>query len=231
MDFIKRHFGADFPRAVLFDLDGTLVDSAPDLAVAMDTVLTRLALPVVGEERVRGWVGNGAKKLVHRALAFAVGQVEHQISDHRVDSTLALFLEEYRQTNGCYSHLYPGVVDALKVWRSHRVPMAVVTNKLVEFVPTLLSGLDIDHYFVALVGGACTSQKKPSAMPLLHACEVLNVPPETCLMIGDSCNDVQAARAAKMPVAAVSYGYNHGESIAGSHPDIVVGSIFDLFRR
>ena len=109
--------------------------------------------------------------------------------------------------------------------------MAVVTNKLVEFVPTLLSGLDIDHYFVALVGGACTSQKKPSALPLLHACEVLNVPPETCLMIGDSCNDVQAARAAKMPVAAVNYGYNHGEPIAGSHPDIVVGSIFDLVRR
>jgi len=109
--------------------------------------------------------------------------------------------------------------------------MAVVTNKLVEFVPTLLSGLDIDHYFVELVGGACTSQKKPSALPLLHACEVLNVPPETCLMIGDSCNNVKDARAAKIPVAQVNYGYNHGEPIAGSHPDSGVGSIFDLVRR
>lgn len=228
MSAISRYFDAGMPQAVLFDLDGTLVDSAPDLAVAMDNVLRALSLPLAGEDRVRGWVGNGAKKLVQRSLAFALRQDENEIDDQQIDSTLDLFLEEYRQTNGLYSHLYPGVVDALKVWRSHQVPMAVVTNKLIEFVPSLLSGLDIDHYFVALVGGACTPEKKPSAKPLLHACKTLHVAPEKCLMIGDSRNDVEAARAARMPVAAVSYGYNHGEPIALSHPDIEIGSIFDL---
>lgn len=231
MSFINRYFDSGFPQAVLFDLDGTLVDSAPDLAVAMDNVLIGLALPAAGEDRVRGWVGNGAKKLVQRSLAFAAGQDENEVDDQRVDSTLELFLEEYRQTNGLYSRVYPGVVEALKVWRSHQVPMAVVTNKLIEFVPSLLSGLDIDHYFVALVGGACTPEKKPSALPLLYACEALNVEPGKCLMIGDSRNDVQAARAAKMPVAAVNYGYNHGEPITLSHPDIAIGSIFDLCMR
>ncbi len=230
MSFINRYFDAGAPQAILFDLDGTLVDSAPDLAVAMDNVLRQLSLPTAGEDRVRGWVGNGAKKLVQRSLAFAYGQDENQIGDQRVDSALELFLEEYRQTNGLSSHLYPGVVDALKVWRDYKIPMAVVTNKLIEFVPSLLSGLDIDHYFVALVGGTCTPEKKPSALPLLYACETLNVEPERCLMIGDSRNDVQAARAAKMPVAAVDYGYNHGEPITCSHPDIAVGSIFDLCR-
>ncbi|MEH6912002.1 MAG: phosphoglycolate phosphatase [Oceanicoccus sp.] len=228
MSAISRYFDAGMPQAVLFDLDGTLVDSAPDLAVAMDNVLRRLSLPLAGEDRVRGWVGNGAKKLVQRSLAFAFGQSENEIGDQQIDSTLDLFLEEYRQTNGRYSHVYPGVIDALKVWRSHQVPMAVVTNKLIEFVPSLLSELDIDHYFVALVGGACTPEKKPSARPLLYACETLHVAPEKCLMVGDSCNDVQAARAARMPVAAVNYGYNHGEPIALSHPDIEIGSIFDL---
>lgn len=228
MSFMRQYFNSGRPQAILFDLDGTLVDSAPDIAVAMDNVLRSMDMPAAGETRVRDWVGNGAEKLVQRSLAFANQQHENEVDASLVDSALELFLLEYRLTNGLYSVLYPGVVDALIAWRDLEIPMAIVTNKPIEFVPSLLSGLNADHYFTALVGGACTPEKKPSPQPLLYACELLDVVPEQCLMVGDSRNDVQAAQAASMPVVAVNYGYNHGESIALSKPGAVVSSISSL---
>ena len=224
----------------MFDLDGTLVDSVPDLAVAVDNMLEQLGFAGAGEQRVRGWVGNGAAKLVQRALAFALStgpaggaaagieSADGAPDDAAVNSALQIFLQFYQQCNGAYSRLYSGVSPALQHWQRHTIPMAIVTNKPLQFVPELLSRLGIEHYFSVLVGGECTARKKPSPQPLYYACRQLGVDPGACLMIGDSRNDVQAARSAAMPVVAVSYGYNHGEPIAWSQPDRVIDRLDEL---
>lgn len=228
MGILQSHFQGGLPSAILFDLDGTLVDSAPDLAVALDQTLNELDLEPVGEARVRNWVGNGARTLVQRALAHVHNANEKDISAENIESTLALFLARYQQINGKYSRLYPGVESALDYWRGQQIEMAVVTNKLREFVPKLLSQLGIDGYFQVLVGGECVAQRKPSPMMLYHACDQLGVDPGHCLMVGDSRHDIGAAKAAAIPVAAVNYGYNHGEAVALSKPDWVVSSFIDL---
>ncbi len=232
-----------YPQAILFDLDGTLVDSVPDLAVAIDHMLTYLALPCAGEARVRCWVGNGAVKLVQRSLVYAIAVEEgglpadvmaEELSDAErltpayLKKAHQVFLNHYQRCNGEVSRLYPGVEGALAYWYKQQTPMAVVTNKPIQFVPHLLEHVNIQHYFSVLVGGECTEQRKPSAMPLHYACELLSVDPRRCLMIGDSRNDVQAARSAGMPVVAVSYGYNHGEPIELTEPDQVVDQLVEL---
>ena len=216
------------PQAVLFDLDGTLVDSVPDLAQAIDTSLKELQLPTAGEQRVRDWVGNGARKLVERAMlnALAVDQLDPQV----LNKAHQIFLFHYAIGNGKHSRLYEGVKGALDKLQQSEIPMAVVTNKPIEFVPGLLSQLGIQQYFKALVGGECAEKRKPSPLPLFHACRQLGVEPSSCLMIGDSKHDVQAAKAAGMPVVAVDYGYNHGEDIALSEPDRVVNDLSSLFE-
>ncbi|WP_206045429.1 phosphoglycolate phosphatase [Oceanicoccus sagamiensis] len=208
------------PQAVLFDLDGTLVDSVPDLACAVDTAFTGLGFAAPGEDRVRGWVGNGALTLIERALAdlLATDTVDPQL----LQQAHQQFLFHYAVVNGKASRLYPGVADTLEHLQQQNIPMAVVTNKPIEFVPGLLSGLGIGQYFNVLVGGECTHEKKPSPQPLFYACRLLQVEPSMCLMVGDSKHDIKAAKAAGMSVVAVDYGYNHGEAIALSEPDLIV---------
>lgn len=219
---LQRRFDGQSPAALLFDLDGTLVDSVPDLAVAVDATLQALDVPLAGEPRVRQWVGNGALRLMQRALAFALGVDESQLSEGAVGQAHQLFLQHYQRSNGVASRVYPTVIESLQRWQQQQRPMAVVTNKPLQFVPALLAQQKLAEYFSVLVGGECTPHKKPSPQPLLYACEQLLVDPTQCLMIGDSSNDVLAARAAGMPVVAVSYGYNHGEPIAAAKPDWVV---------
>jgi phosphoglycolate phosphatase len=214
------------PQALLFDLDGTLVDSVPDLAAAVDAMLDDQGLPAAGEERVRQWVGNGAVKLVQRALAYgrvcSESELENWQAAHRQ------FLIHYRGCASHYSRLYDGVEQALLHWHKNHISMAVVTNKPLNFVPDILQHFGIAHCFQFLVGGECLPERKPSAQPLLHACRQLNVEPTRALMVGDSSNDIVAARAAAMPVVAVSYGYNHGQPIEASGPDWVVDSLLEL---
>ncbi len=211
------------PQAVLFDLDGTLVDSVPDLSHALDAAFTELGFSAPGEDRVRGWVGNGALKLVERALAFSL--TDKKIEPQRLNQVHQKFLFHYSLSNGKASRLYEGVSEALEILQRQKIPMAIVTNKPIEFVPGLLSGLGISGYFKVLVGGECTHKRKPSPQPLFYACRLLGVEPSQCLMVGDSKQDVSAARAAGMAVAAVSYGYNHGEAIELSEPDFVLAEL------
>ena len=214
------------PQALLFDLDGTLVDSVPDLAAAIDAMLLDLGYAAAGVEQVRHWVGNGAVVLVQRALAFARDCTEASIDDWQ--SAHQLFLKHYAQVASKHSRLYAGVAEALQHWHEQGIAMAVVTNKPRQFVPEILQHFAVDQYFPVLVGGDCLPQRKPAPEPLLHACEQLTVAPSECIMIGDSRNDIGAARAAKMPVACVSYGYNHGEPIVDAKPDVVVDSLMAL---
>lgn len=213
------------PQALLFDLDGTLVDSVPDLAVAVEATLQALGFAPAGEHRVRQWVGNGARRLMQCALAHSLDIAEGQLPAASLDQAHRLFLQHYRHSNGAASTVYPGVIDSLRRWQQQQRPMAIVTNKPLPFVPQLLAGLGLDGFFSVLVGGECTATKKPSPEPLLYACAQLQVDPGRCLMVGDSRNDVLAARAAQMPVVAVSYGYNHGEPIAAAKPDWLVDSL------
>lgn len=225
---LLKRFSNDCPQALLFDLDGTLVDSVPDLAVAVDATLVAIQLPPAGELRVRQWVGNGAVKLIARALADANNVTEQAVCQQQLDQAHQLFLGHYAECNGRYSRLYAGVKPMLAAWQRRHIPLAIVTNKPIQFVPQLLAQLSIADYFSLLVGGECVAEKKPSPLPLLFAAEQLRVNPQQCLMVGDSRNDVLAAQAALMPVVALRDGYNHGEPIALVSPDLIVDSCNEL---
>lgn len=225
---LAKLLGGDAPNALLFDLDGTLLDSVPDLAVAVDAMLMAANLPVAGEARVRDWVGNGAKVLVERALAFA-----HQCDREEVERGELLyqhqqFLSFYRECSSMQSRLYDGVLPALNHWQQQGIKMAVVTNKPAEFITPLLERFEIRDFFMSLVGGDTLLLRKPDPAPLRYACKQLGVKESQCVMIGDSETDVLAAKAAEIPVVCVSYGYNHGQPISASQPDLIIDSLSDL---
>ncbi|NIC07894.1 phosphoglycolate phosphatase [Billgrantia bachuensis] len=212
-------------RLVSFDLDGTLVDSVPDLAVAVDASLGELGLPAAGEVRVRDWVGNGSLKLMERALTFAQGgppDRELLVRAHEA------FLEHYGRDPGSRTCLYPGVRECLDALRARGLTLTLVTNKPFAFIRPILAQFGIDQHFSLCLGGDSLSQKKPDPAPLLHVAAHFDQPPGACLMVGDSRHDVAAGRAAGFRTLAVPYGYNHGEPIRDSQPDALVDSLAEL---
>jgi len=213
------------PQLVMFDLDGTLVDSVPDLAVAVDAVLLANHAAPAGEQLVRQWVGNGAKALIESALAYA----GLPCADENVTAALAHFKDCYHGHCAVYTRLYDGVLPCLEYLAASNITMAVVTNKPREFVPIILSSLSIDHFFSCIVGGDDLPRRKPAADPLEHCLSILSRKAESSVMIGDSCHDIRAARNAGVPVIAVDYGYNHGHDICEYEPDTVVSSLSELF--
>lgn len=221
-------FGGARPQAILFDLDGTLVDSVADLCAALNDSLVQLQLAQVSEFQVRSWVGQGSQVLVQRGLAHNLHCSVDALDPQQLQLAHRQFLAHYQHHNGTATSLYPGVLAALNYWQSQTVPMAIVTNKPLQFVPALLSRLAIADYFQLLVGGDTAAEPKPSPQPLYYACQQLGVDCRQSLMIGDSRHDVQAAQAANMKVVAVSYGYNHGEPIATFKPDYLVDDLSHL---
>lgn len=225
---IRALFGGQWPALILFDLDGTLVDSAPDLTLAVDAMLARMSRPTAGEAKVREWIGNGATVLVRRALADSAdsGRVA-AVDENLLTEAQALFGEEYTRVNGRHARLYAGLPALFQAWAAKGAKLAVVTNKPKSFTDPLLASLGIAGHFSLVVGGDCLSERKPHPMPLLHVAAVLGVPPHHALMVGDSRNDVIAARAAEMPVICRRDGYNHGEPIELSQPD----GVFDCYTE
>jgi phosphoglycolate phosphatase len=224
---------------ILFDLDGTLIDSVPDLAIALNRMLAEFALPTVSENLAREWVGNGAGKLVERALAFAVNQLEvsqkraSDVDDISASHPKALdaFLAHYDACCADKTVLYDGVIDALKQFKRQHITMAIVTNKPHRFIAPILEHLSIAPYFTLLLGGDELAHKKPHPEPLLHCINALNFSASQVLMVGDSRNDIQAARAAHITVAAMNYGYNHGQPIELDKPDTVFASMVELAKQ
>lgn len=215
----------ELPRLVMFDLDGTLVDSVPDLATAVDRMLTELGRQPAGVELVRTWVGNGARVLVRRALA---GSIEHAaVSDAETDVALARFLDIYADCHELIT-LYPGVHELLEALSTAAVELAVVTNKPERFVAPLLEQVGLGGYFRWIIGGDTLPQQKPDPAALLQVMHLAGVTAAQSLFIGDSRSDVLAARAAGVPCVAVSYGYNHGRPIAEEEPQLVVDSMAEL---
>lgn len=213
------------PGMILVDLDGTLVDSVPDLAFCVDAMMARLGRPARGEAAVREWVGNGVERLVSRALA---GSVDGEADPADYARALPIFLELYSDNTAARSVLYPGVAEGLELLRSSGYPLGCVTNKAARFTEPLLESLGIRGAFEIVISGDTLAEKKPSPVPLLHAAQHFAVAPADALMLGDSVSDVKAARAAGFSVICVSYGYNHGQDIRSAQPDAVIDSFAEL---
>ncbi|MBD7975871.1 phosphoglycolate phosphatase [Serpens gallinarum] len=222
MTRLEQLFNGRLPRLVMFDLDGTLVDSVPDLTAAVDSMLAQLGRPVVGIERVRNWVGNGSLVLVRRALA---GELEHDHVDNGLaQQALALFMQAYAGSH-VLTTVYPGVHECLEWLADKHIPLAVVTNKPSEFVAPLLEEKGLGGYFRWLVGGDTLPQQKPDPAALFWVMDKAGVSAGDALFIGDSRNDVHAANAAGVPCVALSYGYNHGRPIAEESPALVLDDL------
>ncbi len=213
------------PDMVLIDVDGTLVDSVPDLAYCVDEMLKALGMPVRGEQRVRHWVGNGVERLVRRGL---INQLDGEPDEALFEKAMPIFNELYAVNTSKRSTLYPGVKEAMQFLKSTGVKIGCVTNKAAQFTLPIIKDLGIADYFEIVVCGDTLAKKKPDPLPLLHAAEKLAVKPETSLMLGDSMSDVKAARAAGFDIICMSYGYNHGEDIRDSKPDAVVDSMEEI---
>ncbi|QGZ29695.1 phosphoglycolate phosphatase [Stutzerimonas stutzeri] len=222
---LEQLFDGTLPRLVMFDLDGTLMDSVPDLAAAVDKMLMLLGREPAGVARVRDWVGNGSRVLVRRALA---GGMQHDgVKDELADEALALFMQAYSGGHGLTT-VYPGVRDCLDWLREREVKLAIITNKPSQFIEPLLDEKGLAGYFHWLVGGDTLAQQKPDPAALFWVIEQAGVTPRESLFVGDSRNDVRAARAAGVPCVALSYGYNHGEPITDEQPALVLDDLRKL---
>ena len=211
-----------FPfSAVLFDLDGTLVDSASDITTAVNRMLAEEGLEPVDEALVRSWIGDGTAVLLDTAL-------QHAGSTRSAAELLPRFMEHYGDSLLLGPRVYPGVAETLAELERRGVPMAVCTNKPEPFVAPLLEHLGLDDYFDAVVAAGTLPERKPHPRPLLHLAGQLQAPPHACLMVGDSETDYLAARAAGMPVVLVSWGYARSFNLREADALAVIDRAGDL---
>ena len=214
------------PEMILIDVDGTLVDSVPDLAFCVDRMMEQLGREPRGEQRVRDWVGNGVERLVRRAM---VGALDGEPDDADFERAYPLFMELYAENTSKRSFLYPGVREGLDQLKAAGYQIGCVTNKAAQFTEPLLKDLGVFDDFSIVISGDTLAKKKPDPAPLLHATEYFGCDPAKSMMIGDSVSDVAAARAAGFQIICMSYGYNHGVDIRDANPDAVVDSMLEIF--
>ncbi len=208
-------------EAILFDLDGTLIDSAPDLAIALNHTLATLEQKTFHHDTIRSWVGNGAQTLVKRGLSGST-EINKAIDPEFVGKALDIFLDYYSKNLCVTTVTYPNVLQTLHSLKSMGYRLVLVTNKPYDFIEPLLEGLGMKGLFELCLGGDSLERRKPDPLPLLHVCESLDICASKCIMIGDSKNDILAANSANMQSIGVSYGYNYDEDISAYKPDTVV---------
>jgi len=213
------------PGFILCDLDGTLIDSVPDLAYCGDEMMKALGLSPRGQEASRHWVGNGVERFVERTL---LNSVDGTADPELLAKALPIFKELYLHNNSQRSCVYEGVLEGLAWLKAQGYRLACVTNKAEAFTMPLLRDMNLLDTFEFVVSGDTCAEKKPSPMPLLFAAEKMGVSPENALMIGDSISDVKAARAAHFHIICMSYGYNHGVDIRDANPDAVIDSMTEF---
>ena len=214
-----------FPAAgVIIDLDGTLLDTAADLAAAVNAMLADLGRPGLPVEQVARYVGKGAEVLVHRALT---GRPDGRVGPGEFEPAMRGFLAHYQRENGRHARLYPGVLEGLEAMRGKALRLAVVTNKPAAFTGPLLAMTGVAEFFELVVSGDTVARKKPDPLPMLHVCERFGLPPRRMVAIGDSMNDALAARAAGIAVMTVPYGYNEGRDVRSLDVDAIVATLFD----
>jgi phosphoglycolate phosphatase len=205
--------------AAIVDLDGTLVDTLGDFEVALNRTLGELALPPVGRTFIERTIGKGSEHLLRSTLAAAGGDPALYAA------AWAHYQRHYRAINGDFSEVYAGATAGLDRLRAAGLALACVTNKPRDFAVALLERKGLAGYFAQVFGGDSFERRKPDPLPLLRTAAALGSEPRRTLVIGDSANDAQAARAAGCPLVLVSYGYNHGESVQGLGADAVVSRI------
>jgi phosphoglycolate phosphatase len=217
----------DFDRIelVLFDLDGTLVDSVGDLAWCGNEMLRALEMPLRSPQAARTWVGNGLQRFVKRVLT---NDMKAEPEPSLFDEGLEIFNRLYGAHASDHCEVYPGVLDTLKCLSDRGMQLACVTNKPEPFTSRLIEAMGLDSYFKLVVAGNTTARIKPDPMPLHYAADHFELEYRACLMVGDSSNDVLAARAAEFAIVCVPYGYNHGKDISDSNPDLVVENLTEL---
>lgn len=209
-------------QAAIVDLDGTLVDTLGDFTVALNATLAELSLPPLERAAIERMVGKGSEHLIRSAL--------HAVGAHadRFRDAWAAYQRHYDATNGRHADVYPGAREGLERLRAQGLKLACVTNKPGRFAEDLLRAKGLRDYFEAVFGGDAFEHKKPHPQPLLEACRALGSEPARTLMVGDSSNDAQAARAAGCPVLLVTYGYNHGEPVTAVDADAWLDSLAAL---
>jgi phosphoglycolate phosphatase len=213
------------PEMILIDVDGTLVDSVPDLAYCVDAMMAKLGRAPRGETEVRNWVGNGVERLVRRALS---GSLDGEPDEADYERAYPIFIELYAENTSKRSCLYPGVREGVDMLTAAGYPLGCVTNKAAQFTEPLLKDLGLYDDFSIVISGDTLPKKKPDPAPLLHAAEYFGCAPAAALMIGDSVSDVRAARAAGFQIICMSYGYNHGVDIRDARPDAVIDEMTEI---
>lgn len=220
--------------AAIIDLDGTLVDTLGDFAEALNRMLQDLRLPAITQAVIEPMVGKGSEHLLHSILNHALAQSGKAPAAIEIEAKILFpqawesYQRHYLAINGQFSRTYPGVPEGLERLRAAGLRLACLTNKPTAFALPLLRAKGLDGYFGRVFGGDAFAKKKPDPLPLLETCAALDTRPARTLMVGDSSNDAQAARAAGCPVVLVTYGYNHGQPVRAVDADGFVDALTDL---
>ena len=211
-------------RAVIIDLDGTMLDTVPDFHVAINRMRAELDLRPIAAQQVENLVGKGSENLIRGVLAI---DFDAAGVDQRFEQAMAAYQRHYLTINGDHAALYDGVLEGLAAMQAMDLRMACVTNKPIAFARPLLEKKGLAGFFEIVYGGECLPRKKPDPMPMLQVCADFDLAPADVVAIGDSSNDAEAARAAGCWVLAVPYGYNHGRSIHEADSDGIVESLLE----
>ena len=214
-------------KAVVIDLDGTLLNTAPDLAHAAELMMADLGRPCPSLETISTYIGNGVSRLVKRVLT---GEMDAEPEAALFEQAIVSYQKHYGEHVSLHSRPFDGVVEGLDAFRAMGLHVACITNKAEQFTLPLLKDTGLIGYFELVLSGDALPKRKPDPLPLLHACEVFKVKPAELLLIGDSLNDTQAARAAGCPVFCVPYGYNRGRPVAELDLDAVVPTLAEAAK-
>ncbi|WP_055448755.1 phosphoglycolate phosphatase [Lacinutrix mariniflava] len=219
MDFTSK-------KLIIFDFDGTLINSIPDLTLAVNKMLLHYNASPLTVQEVTPFIGNGAMPLVKRALKKALPKQE--LTDVFLKEAFTIYFSAYTAVTCDKTFMYPGVLETLTKLDKKGYKMVICTNKPFSFIAPILEKLEIKHFFKSWIGEDSLSTKKPDAAPLLHLAKTQEIAIKNCIMVGDSKNDILAAQNANMESIGVSYGYNYNENIADYNPTVVVDCFSDL---
>lgn len=218
-------------QAILFDLDGTLAETAPEIADALNDTLGALGLPTVAPDLAARWIGHGTRELLVQGLAHARHtSLDAVRADPALPEVFAVFDGHYERRTGTRSHLYPGVLETLGALRAQRCHLAVVTNKEGRHTDTVLRALGLSSAFDMVISGDTLPTKKPNPSGVQHCLQRWGIAPEQALFVGDSSIDAQTARNAGVAVFLMTYGYNMGADVRDSHPDRVLDHFGQVLR-
>lgn len=209
-------------RAAIIDLDGTMIDTAPDFQVAINQMRAELELAPLSLQTITEFVGKGSENLIRRVLGVDFEEAE---VERRFDQALQRYQHHYLQINGQHSTIYPEVIEGLAAMRSHGLRLACVTNKPIAFAHPLMEKTGLLDFFEVIYGGDSLPKKKPDPLPMLTVCADFGLTPAQVVAIGDSSNDAEAAQAAGCRSLTVPYGYNHGRPVQSIISDGIVGSL------